>query len=389
MRPDEIRALGDLLGEAATGIADQARGVHEAVAGRVFGALRGAGLPVAPVRAAHDAIAAVSCGAARELTGGIVRGGAFAGAAAWGAWRPDAPALGSGGRGRVVLGVLGGAFGDRLAARGSPLYTSLELFVDDARGVTDRLAVFIHGLGETERAWRLHERRVTPYGDRLAVECGVTPVYVRYNSGLPITVSGEQLAVALDELVQGWPASEVEISLIGHSMGGLVARAACRADGEGRWRGRVRRTISLGSPHTGAPLARAARTAEYALSSLPETRPFASPLRARSAAVHGLAGGLRTPFLESADHYFLAASVGSDPDGLPGRVLGDLLVRTPSAWAQDTRAERLSVDRSHHHHHLAGAHHFDLLGHPAISDLIAGWFTDGPTQLRGRLFSVS
>jgi pimeloyl-ACP methyl ester carboxylesterase len=131
-----------------------------------------------------------------------------------------------------MLGALGGAVGDRLAESGSPLDTPLELFVDDRRGVTDRLAVFVHGLGETERAWSLNGTRVTPCGDRLAIECGVTPVYVRYNSGLPIGVTGERLAVALDALVERWPTSE--ISLVGHSMGGLVARAACHHGGDGR-----------------------------------------------------------------------------------------------------------------------------------------------------------
>ncbi len=247
--------------------------------------------------------------------------------------------------------------------------------------------MFVHGLGETERAWSLNAARVTPYGDRLAEECGVTPAYVRYNSGLPIGVTGERLAVALDELLEDRPACE--LSLVGHSMGGLVARAACHQGGEGHWRDHVRRTIFLGSPHDGAPLARAARAAERALSGLPETRPFAAPLRTRSAAVRELADGLDAPFLDGADHYFVSASVSRDPNALGGRVLGDLLVLRHSAWAQGTRTERLRFDPSHYRH-LGGAHHFDLLGHPAISDLIAGWVAGAaPGQLRGRRFSVS
>jgi hypothetical protein len=53
MRPEEVRALGDLAGEFAEGIATQARDVHGGIADRVFGLL---GEPAAPVRAAHDAI---------------------------------------------------------------------------------------------------------------------------------------------------------------------------------------------------------------------------------------------------------------------------------------------------------------------------------------------
>ncbi len=53
MRRDELRALGDLAGDAAAGIATQAREVHEGIAARVFGAL---GPTAAPVRVAHDQI---------------------------------------------------------------------------------------------------------------------------------------------------------------------------------------------------------------------------------------------------------------------------------------------------------------------------------------------
>jgi hypothetical protein len=105
--------------------------------------------------------------------------------------------------------------------------------------------------------------------------------------------------------------------------------------------------------------------------------------------VRDLADGLSTPFLSGADHYFVSASVSRDPAALHGTVFGDLLVRRRSAWAQRTSTERLTFDPSHYRH-LGGAHHFDLLAHPAISDLIAGWV--GPVasrQLLGRRFSVS
>ena len=114
--------------------------------------------------------------------------------------------------------------------------------------------MFIHGLCETEDAWQLGAGRSVPYGDRLRGDLGYTPVYVRYNSGLHISVNGRRLARLLDELIGTWPVEVDEIALIGHSMGGLVARSACHYAGAGSWRDRVRHVFTLGSPHKGAPL---------------------------------------------------------------------------------------------------------------------------------------
>ena len=96
---------------------------------------------------------------------------------------------------------------------------------------TPRLAVFIHGLCETEDAWRLGAARHVPYGDRLRTELGYTPVYVRYNSGRHISHNGRALAALLEELATEWPVEVAEVALIGHSMGGLVARGACHYAG--------------------------------------------------------------------------------------------------------------------------------------------------------------
>ena len=61
---------------------------------------------------------------------------------------------------------------------------------------TPRLAVFVHGLFETEHAWRYGGG--PRYGDRLP---GWTPVYVRYNSGRHISENGRTLAAELEALV--------------------------------------------------------------------------------------------------------------------------------------------------------------------------------------------
>ena len=266
-----------------------------------------------------------------------------------------------------------------------------------------RLAVFIHGLCETDDAWRLGADRHVPYGDRLESELGYTPVYVRYNSGLHISDNGRRLGDLLDGLVRCWPVQLREIALIGHSMGGLVARSACHYAAADGWRSRVAHVFTLGAPHGGTPLEQAANVACSALSLLPETRSFATPLKARSAGIKDLRYGYlvdedwldhdpdaflrdtgrEIPFLETANHYFVCATVAAAADAPLSRIVGDLLVLRSSAFARGRRGERLrfGVDQ---YHHVGGATHFDLLNHPAIYEQIRTWLAPERAPLQSQ-----
>jgi hypothetical protein len=407
MRRDELRALGDLAGDAAAGIATQARDVHAGIAARVFGAL---GPTAAPVRIAHNRISDGAYAGAARLTGTLVRAGA---AAASLARPPDAPSLTDAPRGRLAVGALNGMWGDRLHREASVLETPMavraggrEVRLDAAAlrrafpAATPRLAVFIHGLCETDDAWRVGASRHVPYGERLRTELGYTPVYVRYNSGRHISHNGRALAALLDELTGAWSVEVTEVALIGHSMGGLVARGACHYAPAGSWRDRVLHVFTLGSPHKGAPLELGANAVCHAAARIPELSPFAMPIRIRSVGVKDLAygyvvdadweghdpdafwtnTGTVVPFLTTASHYFVSASLSRDPEAPVGRLLGDLLVLRPSAWSQGGRGERLQfpVDQ---YAHLGGASHFDLLNHPAVYGQLHRWLSAGPAQL--------
>jgi hypothetical protein len=407
MRREELRALGDLAGDAAAGIAGQARGVHEGIASRVFGAL---GPTAAPVRIAHDRISAGAYAAASALSGALVRGGAATASVV----RPeDAPSIADAVRGRLAVGAINGMWGDRLHRDGSALEMPIAAHVRGRAVAPDagslrvafpaaspRVAVFLHGLCETEDAWRLGASRHAPYGERLRTELGYTPVYVRYNSGLHISHNGRALAALLEQLCAHWPVEVAELALIGHSMGGLVARGACYYAEAGSWRERVRHVFMLGSPHKGAPLELGANAVCHAAARVPELKPFAAPVRARSVGVKDLAygyvvdadweghdpdafwtnTGTVVPFLQSANHYFVSATLSRDPDAPLGRLLGDLLVLRASAWSHGGRGERLQfpVDR---YAHIGGATHFDLLNHPAVYAQIHRWLATGTAQL--------
>jgi hypothetical protein len=399
MLPDETTAVGDLAGDGFALAVARIHETHDGIASRVFDSI---GVAAAPVERVHDQIAAVAYGATRLIGRSLLRAGGRAVAAVQ---TGDGGSLEASPAARVAIGALSGAFGDTLAARGNALAVEMAVrsrgadVAADAPSLraafpraTPRLAIFLHGLCETDDAWFLGADRSRPYGSRLRDELGYTPVYLRYNSGLHISDNGRRLAALLDEVCREWPVPVTEILLVGHSMGGLVARSACHYAADSSWTRHVRHVISLGAPYHGAPLERAAHAAAWAFGRLPETRALATALNARSVGIKDLHRGYLTdecwsgqdpaaflrhaarqiPFLEAADHYFVSASLTRDHDHPVGRHVGDLLVLHASAWGSQPRGERLrfAVD---HYRHVGGATHFDLLNHPAIGDQIVRW----------------
>jgi pimeloyl-ACP methyl ester carboxylesterase len=404
VRRDELSALGELAGDAAGGLASTVQQMHSGIAGRVW---RAVGPAATPVRLVHDQITSRGYSAARQLTRGLVRGGVQAlGVTQTREARSIERTVG----GRAVIGALNGMWGDTLARRQNRLALRMTLRAGGrdvpptAAGLRDaypqattRLAVFIHGLCETDDAWMLGGTRHVPYGYRLHAELGYTPLYIRYNTGLHISENGHELARLLREITDAWPTEVHEVALIGHSMGGLVGRSACHYSDGCEWCPKVRHVFTLGAPHLGAPLEQATHAANHVLGRLPETRALlAKPLNLRSVGIKDLRYGYLTdecwldqdcdaflrntshevPFLGTAHHYFVSATVSRDPDAMAGRIIGDLLVLRPSAWAQQ-RGQRLRFPIEHYSH-VGGANHFELLNHPAIYDQIRRRMTPRP-----------
>jgi pimeloyl-ACP methyl ester carboxylesterase len=395
MRREEIAALGDLASEAAAGATRQIHELHTGIAGRVWSHVGPAALPV---KLAHDRIARSAYTAAGELTRTVLRAGAQAASRTQ---RLDAPSIERSPAGRAVVSALNGAFGDTLLRSRNALALNMtvrrrgqdvELTTAELRRAyphaKPKLAVFVHGLCETDEAWKgipVRPRHHVPYGHRMEIELGYTPIYLRYNTGRHISENGRDLADLLERLTAQWPTDVHEVTLVGHSMGGLVARSACHYGAGSTCVAKVRHVFTLGTPHRGAPLEQAASAASAALSRLPETRPLAKALNIRSFGIKDLRHGYlvdecwmdqncdaylrdtsrEIPFLATARHYFICATLSREPDAAVGRVIGDLLVLPPSAWASDGRGKRLRFPIEHYYH-LGKANHFDLLNHPAI-----------------------
>lgn len=168
----------------------------------------------------------------------------------------------------LALSVLNGAVGDYLARTGNALATPMELLNPRQTPASPRAVVLIHGLMGTEATWAFPDGE--DYGSMLWRDLGYAPRYLRYNTGLAISDSGVALSRTLDALVATWPGPLEELVLVGHSMGGLVARAACHVAGLGRtrWLPLVKRAIYVGTPHRGAPMERIGRVLARVLQSV-------------------------------------------------------------------------------------------------------------------------
>jgi pimeloyl-ACP methyl ester carboxylesterase len=370
------------------------RDVHGAVAGRVHGVGDYlAGGPTLSHRL-HDGISkAVYTGISASLKISA-KGLKVAGEAGIG------PELEATSRGRFVRAAINGLIGDRLRDEGSRFSFDMGVRVQgrdivlDRGGVaaaypaaTDKLVVFVHGLSENEAYWnraarpRTEARREAPekrsYGDRL-VEEGWTPVYPRVNTGLPIAENGVAMAALLNRLVECWPRDVRRIAFVGHSMGGLITRAACAVatDSDTPWTELVTDVVCLGTPHLGAPLERVVNKGVAAMGRLPEAAPFGRILEYRSVGIldlrHGLAQDVQN--LPNARYRLVSATLTRSPRSVTAATVGDYLVPYKSALGHRPDGEEMFPGAETLH--VPYADHFDLLNHDDIYAAIREWLND-------------
>lgn len=380
--PTLLDALS-LLAEVADDLAVKTvRDTHTAWVDRIYGVTHGPQRRRSPAEVIHRGVAAA-------VYGGL---GLGLRAASAGLDRVAACGLGPGleddARGRFVSSAVNGLIGDKLvrerpqlaipmAARvgGRDVDPSCDGLAAAYPAATGRLVVMLHGLCENESYWnRCREERGTTYAETLAAR-GWTPVMLRANTGLPLRENGVALSALMQQLVDHWPTEVTRIALIGHSMGGLVMRAAgaVASDVEPPWTGLVSDVVTLGTPHLGAPLARHVGTGSTGLGRLPETAAFGRILDWRSVGVHDLVTGLAedVPPLPEARYHLVSATVTRSPRHPVGHVVGDLLVRQDSAYGRDPSGVELFPGADVLH--VGGTGHFGILNHPEIERALLGW----------------
>lgn len=364
-------------------VVETIRDVHQAWGRRVYGAVNAATGGAARVpQAAHDGIArSVYCGLGAGLRGAS-RALRTADRHGVGARLEHSP------RGRFVVSAVNGLIGDKLAEDHADLAIEMAVRLDGrdvpprredlARAFPDAtgdLVVFLHGLSESEDYWNLDRHEMgASYGERLRAESSWTPLYLRANTGLPIAENGVVLAGLLDRLVEQWPTEVRRIALVGHSLGGLVMRAACavRLESETPWHDLVTDVVTLGTPHLGAPIERGLHLGGTLLGKLPEAAPFGRILEYRSVGILDLRAGLAPDVqnLPRARYRLVAATLHASHRHPVSEMLGDLLVRYPSATGRPRRGQAMFPDADVLH--IRGDH-FDLLNHPEVHDALRGW----------------
>ncbi len=305
----------------------------------------------------------------------------------------------------AALAIVNGVWGDHLEATGNALAIPMSLRIDGRRieltaaglkaalpHAGGRVVVLLHGLCMNDLQW---QRNGHHHGAMLARELGYTVVALHYNSGLHISDNGKRFAALLEELIAHWPVPVGELVLVGHSMGGMVARSACHVAERRQlaWLARLTRLVCMGAPHHGAVLERGGHRIDSVLGLSPYTAPFARLGKARSAGITDLRyGNVRrsdwagrhpydqkhddrtpTPLPAGVQVYLLAATTAAEPRGLRHAVIGDGLVTLASAWGEHRdKALALAVPASHKRL-ITKASHWDLLSRPEATELLRRW----------------
>jgi pimeloyl-ACP methyl ester carboxylesterase len=292
----------------------------------------------------------------------------------------------------AFLSALNGVYGDYLVRTENPLAIEMTLrhrgrpveVADPASAFresapTGRLLVLVHGLCMNDLQWT---REGHDHGAALADELGYTPLYLRYNSGLHVGDNGRQFAALLETLVRNWPHPVEELTIVGHSMGGLVARSACHCGREEKhaWTTALRRLVFLGTPHHGAPLERGGHGLDFVIGLSPYSAPFTRLGRTRSAGIQDLRhGSIKTgsnefvPLPAGVDCYAAAATLATRRSVLAERLVGDGLVPLDSALGHHpdrTRRLALPKDRQWVGH---GMGHLELLKRPEVYAQLRAW----------------
>jgi pimeloyl-ACP methyl ester carboxylesterase len=202
----------------------------------------------------------------------------------------------------------------------------------------------------------------------------------------------------LQDFVAAYPCELEEIALVGHSMGGLVARSAAHYANalEASWVTKLTHVLCIGSPHFGAPLERAGNVLASVLRFFDTagTRVPAALINARSAGIKDLRfgyvldedwagkdpdafladGSHHAPFVDGVTYGYVAAHVHARREGTWPELLGDMLVQIPSASGEHRDPTRHLP--FHLGHLIPGVVHMALTTHPAVYEQLKRFLTE-------------
>jgi hypothetical protein len=378
MTATDVLGFSRLAVDATAGMAGVVEAMHQTITGNSLACMVGAAY--APVRAiaklvghGMDAVIAPFIGMASEIQPSPER--------------------------EAMLAAVNGILGDHLAATQNPLAIPMRLRRygqpislkrRDLQGAILRpggkVLILVHGLCMNDLQWTRCGR---DHAAALAEDLGWTPVHLHYNSGLHISTNAHRFAELMETLVQQWPVPVRDITIVGHSSGGLLSRSAYHygtAAGH-HWPRRVRKLVFLGTPHHGSALERIGNLVNVGLGLSRYSAPLARIASIRSAGITDLRCGYLLDDDWRGSDRFRHSPERRQPVPLPKRVrcftvaasidrnhaVGDGLVSVNSALGrhQDPSLTLAFAARNQWIGH--GLNHWDLLGHPAVYKRMRSW----------------
>lgn len=348
----------------------------------------------------------------------------------------------------ISRSVLNGIVGDYLAKEHNPLAIEMAFYHCDHplilnetlahqlkfprdRPLTNKVIVLIHGLTNLETIWNfktdLNAQQVTQtqtlqqtpservtddptlilenvkfdnYGSRLQRDFSYTPLFLRYNTGLPIKENGQNLSDLLTQLIKFYPIQIDELVLMGFSMGGLLSRSAQKIanDTDLAWLEKLTNCYYIGTPHEGSPLEKFGHIASSIVKSVPlnYVNQWADWIDLRSQGIKDLKDGLLNlnntssspessepdPYKQSvkcgsfvvhAQHHFISGGVSENKHGVTNKLVGDTLVRHSSAHP-------ISAPDNAKNAHFEGVTHVPLAHSDKVYQQIKQWFIEHVTD---------
>lgn len=307
---------------------------------------------------------------------------------------------------RRLINILNGVMGDHLINHHNPLAVPMVLYDSSLHNrvghrqqgqLSGRIIILCHGLCMSYLSWQLSKSN--NLGEQLIrSQPNSTVLYLNYNTGRRISSNGRNFAKVLQDLVDNNPDIS-QIDIIGHSMGGLVARSALfYGQQQGfDWVKRVGNLITLGSPHHGASLERIGCFVQDMIAKLPFAGSLSTLGDLRSAGIIDLRyGSIRDDDWKSLEGRSVLPQEFRHPARLPLHVrtyciaatlvedhysskatslLGDGLVTIESALGEHTSEHTLSVPEGHKAI-FYGVSHYNLLYNNRVHQQVIAWLLD-------------
>jgi hypothetical protein len=222
---------------------------------------------------------------------------------------------------------------------------------------------------------------------------------VRYNTGLHTSQNGQTLSNQLELLSALWPTPLTEISVLVHSMGGLVTRSAVHAAQHSRrqWVNKLKNIVFLGTPHHGAPLEKAGNWIDVLLGVTPYSAPFKRLVELRSSGITDLRFGHvldsdwqghdrfkpktkqeqdcreHLPLPESVACFTVAATMAAKRSLLADRLIGDGLVPLNSALGVHSDPARNLAFAKSSQLIVYRTNHMAMLGSAEVGGQLVDW----------------